>query len=98
MTTEVSSIPEVISPRLIDHGIEVGAKLAAIDVHVCCGQRRDFRPEITVRRPDRKGRSSATGSPFFVTTNVSPAVTASITFAFLVAQLSLRDCSRHTVV
>src|SRR5664279_1844017 len=44
MTTDVSSIPEVISPQLIDHGIEVGAKLVTIDAHVCCGQRRDVRP------------------------------------------------------
>ena len=39
-----------------------------------------------VRRPGRIGRSSATGSPFRVTTNVSPAATASITLA-----LSLRS-------
>ena len=48
--------------------------------------------EMKVRRPARKGRSSATGSPFLVTTNVSPAATASITFGF-----SLRS-SRWAIV
>jgi len=36
---------------------------------------------MNVRRTARIGRSSATGSPLRVTMNVSPAVTASITFA-----------------
>ena len=42
--------------------------------------------EMKVRRPDRTGRSSATGSPLRVTTKVSPAATAAITLA-----LSLRS-------
>jgi len=43
MTTDVSSKPDVISPRLIEHGVEVGAELISIDTDVCCGQGRNLR-------------------------------------------------------
>ena len=42
MTTDVSSPPDVISSRLIDHGIEVGAKLVSIDSHIHCRQLGGF--------------------------------------------------------
>jgi len=44
MTTEVSSIPEVTSPPLIDHGNEISTKLVPVDAHVRCRQRGDFGP------------------------------------------------------
>ena len=50
---------------------------------------------MNVRRPDRIGRSSATGSPLRVTTKVSPAVTASHHLRVLVAKFALRDRPGH---
>ena len=37
-------VPEVTSPRLLDHSIEIGAKPVSIDPHVRRGQGGDFRP------------------------------------------------------